>query len=249
MHGDVTTKRILYTGSAMEKNVVIFSPHPDDETLACGGTIVKKLSEGYTISIVFMTDGRHSLSKLFGIYSDPTPMELKEIRKREAIRAAKILGLKEKNLFFLDFEDGRLEKTDKTIKKIIEILIETSPVEVYFPWAYDSPNDHKITSQIVFDSLMKLKMHIHQYQYAITPALLPLSPVIQRPLLDVASRIFKSHWLEVDISKFIDLKRRAINAYQSQISVLSCKQSKPVLDAFFLKNFLKAKEKFLLNKF
>ena len=29
-----------------EKNIVIFAPHPDDETFACGGLIAKKASEG-----------------------------------------------------------------------------------------------------------------------------------------------------------------------------------------------------------
>jgi len=57
-----------------------------------------------------MTDGRHAFSKLFNINSEPTHEEMKEIRKEEARRAARISGLQEQNLTFLDFEDGTLEQ-------------------------------------------------------------------------------------------------------------------------------------------
>jgi LmbE family N-acetylglucosaminyl deacetylase len=40
--------------------VVVFSPHPDDETLGCGSTIIKKKRLGADVTIVFMTDGSKS---------------------------------------------------------------------------------------------------------------------------------------------------------------------------------------------
>ena len=57
----------------LEHNVIIFSPHPDDETLGCGGTIAKKVKEGYQVKIVFMTDGRNAFSKILKINSCPSP--------------------------------------------------------------------------------------------------------------------------------------------------------------------------------
>ena len=39
---------------------MVFAPHPDDETLGCGGTVVKLRRAGVDVHIVFMTDGRHS---------------------------------------------------------------------------------------------------------------------------------------------------------------------------------------------
>ena len=39
------------------KNVMIISVHPDDETLGCGGTILKHISNGDNVSVVFVTDG------------------------------------------------------------------------------------------------------------------------------------------------------------------------------------------------
>jgi N-acetylglucosamine malate deacetylase 1 len=46
------------------KNVMIISVHPDDETLGCGGTILKHLSNGDCVSIVFITGGNSLQKKL-----------------------------------------------------------------------------------------------------------------------------------------------------------------------------------------
>ena len=63
-----------------KKTVIVFAPHPDDETWGCGGSIAKKISEGFEVIVVILTDGRYAFSEIFGINSDPTPEELKEIR-------------------------------------------------------------------------------------------------------------------------------------------------------------------------
>src|SRR3990172_3377621 len=118
----------------MKKSVVVFAAHPDDETLGCGGTIVKRLKEGYDVKIVVITDGRHSCS-VRGHYVDPTPEELIEIRKNEVIKAVQILGVPNGNIQFLDFEDTTLAKNTETLaKKCVEILAEINPVEIYFPY-------------------------------------------------------------------------------------------------------------------
>jgi len=45
----------------MEKNnILILAAHPDDETLGCGGTILKYASEGYKVFCLAMTNGVNS---------------------------------------------------------------------------------------------------------------------------------------------------------------------------------------------
>ena len=39
---------------------LIFSPHPDDEILGCGGTLLYYRNKGYKIKIIFMSDGESS---------------------------------------------------------------------------------------------------------------------------------------------------------------------------------------------
>jgi len=39
------------------ERILILAPHPDDETLGCGGTIQKALLQGKTVKVVFLTSG------------------------------------------------------------------------------------------------------------------------------------------------------------------------------------------------
>jgi len=224
----------------MKKKVIVFAPHPDDETLGCGGTIAKRLSQGYEVVVVYMTDGRHAFSKLFYINTEPTPEELKEIRREEARRAVSILGSQEENLFFLDFEDGRLEqKKAEAQQQAIKILSKQLPVEAYFPSEKDINPDHRTTNKIVRNSINKLGLPTLKYRYSITQRYSRIGP-----LMDKLLNIVKHNLIYVDISKFLPLKKAAIKEYKSQITILSSKQERPVLEN--IERFLTGREIFYL---
>lgn len=85
----------------LKRDALVFSPHFDDETLGCGGTIIKKKKAGADVKIVFMTDGSKS-------HKDLIPQDkLMEIRKSEAFAASQSLGLKACDVFPLEFEDEK----------------------------------------------------------------------------------------------------------------------------------------------
>ena len=46
------------------KKVMVIAVHPDDETLGCGGTILKHISLGDTVSVVFITNGNKIQEKI-----------------------------------------------------------------------------------------------------------------------------------------------------------------------------------------
>lgn len=102
----------------MDKTVIVFAPHPDDETMGCGGTIAKKISEGFEVIIVSLTDGRHAFSKVLGINVNPNPEDVKRLRREELIKAATILGVSITNLFFLDYEDNKRYGRKKVKQKV-----------------------------------------------------------------------------------------------------------------------------------
>ena len=234
----------------MGKRAIVFAPHLDDETLGCGGTIAKKLSEGYDISVVFLTDGRYALIEL-GISSKPTPLEMKEMRREDALRAAKILGLREKNLIFLDFEDKSLDKHSGLVQeKIVETLQDVSPVEVFFPQAKEYNIDHRATNRIVRRAIEKSEVHPIEYQYIIAwkfPLYLLLHVVNEGAFDLLMSKVLEGDLVHVDISEFLHLKIRAIREYNSQITVLSDKQKRPAIKNSFLKRFMKSHEKFFVR--
>ncbi len=96
-------------------DILVFSPHPDDETLACAGTILKAIQENKKVKIVFLTNGDaypESASRwLKKKEEELTPEDyiaLGEERQKEALQAAQKFGLKEKDIFFLSYPDNGL---------------------------------------------------------------------------------------------------------------------------------------------
>jgi hypothetical protein len=49
-----------FTDSAAGRAALVIAPHPDDETLGCGATILRKVSAGSSVTVLIVTDGRHS---------------------------------------------------------------------------------------------------------------------------------------------------------------------------------------------
>ncbi len=81
---------------------MVLAPHPDDESLGCGGMIAAACEAGTPPVVVFVTDGAasHPGSRRFGATAR------RDIREQEARRAAAALGLAEDRLVFLRLPDG-----------------------------------------------------------------------------------------------------------------------------------------------
>jgi len=225
----------------MNKKIIVFAPHPDDETLGCGGTIAKKIAEGYEVIVVVMTDGRNSLFKDLGIESDPSPEELKEIRKDEVKRATKILGLRVENLLFLDFVDGTLDKCESEAQdKVTKILRDNTPLETYYPHEKDCHPDHRATNRIVRNVIGKNRVLVTKWRYMIAHKYARIGPLIGG-FLD----LFRRGIVRIDVSKYLSLKKTALNEFRSELSIISTKQSRPRTKTFM--RFLKRREKFYID--
>jgi len=93
--------------------LMIFSPHPDDESLGAGGLIQRVLQRGGRVKVVFMTCGegfRGGVEQEDRI-SHPTAENYRKYgdeRRGEALMAVTRLGLKEDEVTFLGFPDGGL---------------------------------------------------------------------------------------------------------------------------------------------
>ncbi len=93
--------------------LMIFSPHPDDESLGAGGLIQRVLKAGGRVKVVFMTNGDgfpEGVEKKDHI-SHPTAKDYTrygEERRLEVLKAVAALGMKERDVIFLGFPDGGL---------------------------------------------------------------------------------------------------------------------------------------------
>jgi len=219
----------------------VFSPHPDDWVLGCGGTIAKRMSEAYEVYVVMLTDGRHAFTQGLGISSEPSPEEVKRLRKEESIRAAHVLGLPEKNFFFLDFEDGTLEKHEReATEKTMDIIEKYWPADTYYPFRRDCHPDHKATNRIVRSALKQLK-YAGSYEYTIMLAYVHLGPLAEKCL-----SILRRDEVGEDVSAFLSLKKKALDEYKSEMTIISSRQKEPLHTS--VRGFLKKKEVFHESK-
>ena len=97
------------------QRVLLLSPHPDDETLCCGGTLQKAQAAGAQVYVAWITagDGFEFDAALTGHTLDPGPQTMRALGQRrilEARQAASVLGLPARHLFFLGYPDGGLSR-------------------------------------------------------------------------------------------------------------------------------------------
>ncbi|MDJ0677134.1 MAG: PIG-L deacetylase family protein [Calothrix sp. MO_167.B42] len=157
----VNFRHIELDSKQLEGSAIIFAPHQDDETLGCGGTIIRKKQAGADLKIVFMTDGSSSHSLI-------DSQELKAIRREEALAAAKKLGVEPWDVIFLEVKDGKLSNNIMpTIQRVSNIIIDFLPQEIFIPYGEDGPPDHNVTNHIVIAALKKCEFSATIYEYPI----------------------------------------------------------------------------------
>ncbi len=154
-----------YNNDDLNKSAIVFSPHFDDETLGCGGITIKKKRAGADIKLVFMTDGSKSHKHLI------PENELKKIRANEGVAAAQSMGMDVDDVVLLGFEETKLkEHYDLAVAKVIQILLEQQPKEIFIPYSKEpllwSP-DHIYTTKIVKSALKSYKKEVVIYEYPI----------------------------------------------------------------------------------
>ncbi len=96
-------------------NILVLSPHPDDEILGIGGLIAYLKEKGKEINIVYVTNA-DSYSKPVKIFFNKRfcrPIDFIKIatmKQEEAKNALKEVGIKKKNIFFLCYPGGGLHE-------------------------------------------------------------------------------------------------------------------------------------------
>lgn len=95
--------------------LLVLAPHPDDETLMTGGLIQRVLEKGGKVKVIFLTSGDGSKTTVAfdskKVDLDPVDfITLGETRIKEALNAAKLLGLNNTDIYFLGFPDQGLTK-------------------------------------------------------------------------------------------------------------------------------------------
>jgi LmbE family N-acetylglucosaminyl deacetylase len=117
------------------RRVLVLAPHPDDEILGCGGTLVRYLAAGSAVAIVYLTDGEHG---------ENDPQAPARRREAEAV-GARLTGCEQS---FWALPDGSLcERQAEVVERLTAELVRFSPDLVFLPWFLDRHPDHRTTAR------------------------------------------------------------------------------------------------------
>ncbi len=127
------------TNAVARRSSLVLAPHPDDETLGCGGTIALKRAQGVEVDVVIAADGSRSHRS-----RTRSPGELAQVRRREALDACAQLGVPQDRVHFLDLEDQTLRtRVPELVERLEAIVRSAKPKEILAPCGLDWNPDHQ----------------------------------------------------------------------------------------------------------
>ena len=181
------------------KNILFVSPHPDDETLGCGGTIFHHKKKKDNIFLLIVTN----LGEDFGWSKKSIVRRTKEIEKIK-----KFYNFKE--VFHLNFPTKYLETipVSKIIDEISKIIKKTNSQILYIPAKDDIHTDHQVVSKACLSSIKWFRnptvKKVMGYE------------VISETNFNFSKNSFKPN-IFIDITPFIKKKISAMKIYKSEI--------------------------------
>ena len=190
---------------------MVISPHPDDVDFGCSGTIARWRRLGVDVTYVICTSGDK------GSDLATEPEEVANIREKEQLEAAHVVGVRE--VVFLGLKDGELENNLEFRRILVRVLrqycpdvvMSMDPANVSFENVYVSHPDHRAAALAVFDAIYPAARNRNFFPELLEEGLLP----------HAVKRIYffgtanPNTW--IDISETIETKIEALKAHKSQM--------------------------------
>jgi LmbE family N-acetylglucosaminyl deacetylase len=174
------------------RRVLVVAPHPDDEVIGCGGTLIRHLRCGDDVRVVCVTDGRRS--RALGL----TPGEMAASRRQEADAAASALGIAPYE--WLGLREG--EWDDDRLRADLSGVIERyAPDVLYAPSRIDFHPEHLRVAHVIA-TLPSAQwraaplVRVYQVQVPLTARLVNLVADVSAVLEQcrAAARVYATQW-------------------------------------------------------
>lgn len=131
------------------RGLVVVAPHPDDESLGCGGLIAQARARGRAVRLVVVSDGcgSHTHSAAY------PPTRLRALRESETLDAVAALGLPASGVRFLRLPDAGVPsagpEAEAAAAAVVEAARSCDAGAVCVTWAHDPHCDHRAAAAIV----------------------------------------------------------------------------------------------------
>jgi LmbE family N-acetylglucosaminyl deacetylase len=192
-----------------EGPVLVLAPHPDDESLGCGGLLAACHEQGLPAYAAFLTDGAasHLHSRAY------PPARLAALREAEARSALVSLGVDESRIVFLGLPDGDAPRRGRTFdlatNRLVSFARSRGIRTICTTWEHDLHPDHRAAWRIGRQVARTLDARLLCYPvWGWT-----IAPDTWLPAKRIAGA-------RLDITRYLAAKRHAIACHRSQTTYL-----------------------------
>ncbi len=182
----------------MKNKVLIIAVHPDDETLGCGGTLLKHKANGDEIHWLICT----TIDKSHSYY---------ETREKEIEKVSNLYGFDSVHNLRLKTMQVDEYSLSELVGKISKVINEVKPNIIYLPFKGDVHSDHRKIFEASFSCTKTFRYPFIKKIYMIET----LSETEFAPSSVTDSFIPN---VFVDISDFMDKKLEIMRVFESEIS-------------------------------
>ena len=182
----------------MKDRILVVAVHPDDETLGCGGTLLKHKANDDKIHWLICT----TLNKNHNYYQN---------REKEINKVSKFFNFD--SIHNLLFETTKMDQynMNEIIHKISKVINKVKPNIIYLPFKEDAHTDHKIIFEASYSCTKSFRYPFIKKIYMMET----LSETEFAPSIKKDSFVPNTF---VDIAKHIDKKIEIMLIYKSEIN-------------------------------
>jgi LmbE family N-acetylglucosaminyl deacetylase len=130
------------------RHVLVLAPHPDDELIGCGGTLVRLIAGGARVTVIQATDGSEAAS----LWNAPDDVR-RTVRLQEARRVGEAMGFESVRFWNEDNSDFR-ERPER-VNELADLVRRTRPALVFTPFVTDVHPDHRVLSGMLAKALAR----------------------------------------------------------------------------------------------
>jgi len=184
----------------MNDRVLVVAPHPDDETLGCGGTLLRLHQQGAELAWLIVT----GISEEFGWTSERVKQ-----RDTEICEVAKFIGFSQ--VFNLRLPTTRLDSVSmqELINQFSVVFKSFEPQQLFLPNRSDAHTDHRV----VHDAAAACTKW---FRYPSIRRVLAYETISETGFGLGAESEFHPNYF-VDISDFLERKLKVVAIYQSEL--------------------------------